>query len=262
VYNNLANAYRNLGDWNQASDAYYKSLTIAQEIGHIYNQGMVANNLANIHLDRGEWSQAVSLYEHSLAIWKQIGAAMPEALTLSNLAQVHIYQENWAEAQECLSRSQAIFAEVSSEEYLSELLRRWGEFYLKTGELDQALAYTRRSIELTVVQGDPLEEGMSCRMLGQVHLARGEWEPAKAALHQSLQILSDLNSEYEAAKTMLSLARLARESGSISDEAREYLMQAIKTFEKLGAQADLVEAQGLEQELHHLNRCRRTRSTQ
>ncbi|MEE8390984.1 MAG: hypothetical protein V3S14_09350 [Anaerolineae bacterium] len=87
-------------------------------------------------------------------------------------------------------------------------------------------------------------------MLGQVHLARGEREPAEATLHQSLQILSDLNSEYEAAKTKLSLVRLAMETDvAVTEEGREYLTQAIKVFEKLGVQADLAAARELERRL-------------
>ena len=119
----------------------------------------------------------------------------------------------------------------------------WGEFYLKTGELDQALDHARRSIDLAIEQGNPLEEGMSHRMLGQVHLARGEQEPAEVALRSSLQILNDLDSVYETAKTKLSLARVA------TDEAQTHLAQAIETFARLGAQADLDQARDLERQL-------------
>jgi tetratricopeptide (TPR) repeat protein len=249
VYNNLANVYANQGDLAQAGDAYHKSLAIAQEIGAVYNQGMVANNLALIHLARGEWDQSMSLLEQSLAIWKEVGAAKWEANTLINLARVHICQEDWSEAPDHLIHSQAIFAEIGSKEFLPELERCWGELYLKTGELDQALAHTERSIELAIEQSNPLEEGMSRRMLGQVHLARGEWEPAETALRQSLQILSDLNSEYEVAKTRLVLFHLAAENDAISEESRSYLAQAIDTFERLGVQADLSAARELEQQI-------------
>jgi len=241
---NLGIAYDEQGDWDQASEAYHKSLTIEQEIGDIYHQAMSTNNLAEIYLKRGDWAQAASLYEQSRAIWEQIGVPWGEATTLSNLAQVHLYQGNWPEAYTCLSRSEALFAEVGSQEYQPELERRWGELFLKTGKLDEALEHTRRSIELAIEQSTPLEEGMSRRMLGQVHLARNEWELARAALRHSLQILDGLN-EYEAAKTKLSLARAMIETGLTTDEARAYLAQAIQTFEKLGAQADLAEAQTL-----------------
>jgi tetratricopeptide (TPR) repeat protein len=210
-------------------------------VGDVYGHGIVANNLAGIHLDRGEWIQAAGLYEQSYAIGRQIGAASLEALALSNLAQVHIYQENWAKARDCLSRSQALFIEIGSDEFLPELERRWGELYLRTGELDQALDHAHHSVDLAAAQSNPLEAGMSCRMLGRVHMARDEWEPAEVVLRQSLEILGDLNSEYEIAKTRLCLARLALETGA-TEEGQAHLAQAIQTFEKLGAQADLAAA--------------------
>jgi predicted ATPase len=250
AYNNLGLAYYYLGDWLQAKDAYHKSLTMREEIGDVSGRGQVSNNLALIHLDHGEWEQAMSLLKQSLAIWKQISATGEEARTLSHLAQAHIYQQNWDEVLTCLSRSQDTFIQASSDEYLPELERRWGEFYLMTGKLDQALDHALRSVELAVEQSNPLEEGLSCRVLGRVHLARGEDEPAEAALRQSLQIFSDLDSEYEAARTRLSLVHLAVEAGSVPmDETRAHLAQAIPVFEKLGAQADLAEARKLERQL-------------
>jgi class 3 adenylate cyclase/tetratricopeptide (TPR) repeat protein len=245
---NLANAYSDQGDWDRASVALGQSLAIKQEIGDIFHQGFILNNLANIHLYRGEWTQAAGLYGKSNAIWKRVGAVMPEAVTLSNLAQVHIYEQNWSGASDCLSRSQALFAEIGSEDFLAELERRWGEFYLRTGELDQALAHSRRSIRLAVSQSARLEEGISYRVLGQVHLARGETERAKDALRQSLGILNDLESQYEAARTMLCLVRLALE-GEPTVAARTQLAQAVKIFENLGAQADLAEARNLAKQL-------------
>jgi len=244
AYNNLALAYYYQGDWSQARDAYHKSLAMRQEIGDVHGQGQISNNLALIHLGRGEWEQAQRLLEQSLATWQQVGAVKEEAKTLSNLAQAHICQGNWSEAQAALSRSQAMFAEVSSNDFVPELERRWGEFYLKTSQLDEALDHTHRSVELAVEQDNPLEEGRSLRVLGQVHLARGEREPAEAALRQSLQILGDLGSRYEVARTRLALARLALEA-SAGDEARAHLAQAVETFEELGAQAALAEGREL-----------------
>lgn len=247
VYNNLGNAYRAQGDWSQASDAFYKSLAINREIGDIQRQGFVTNNLGLVHLHRGEWTEAATFFEESNTIWKQVGAALPEAVTLSNLARVHIHQKNWSEARACLSRSQAMFDEIGSKSFLPDLERRWGRFYLETEALDQAFDHTRRSIELAVVQEARLEEGMSRRVLGQIYLARGEKEPAEIALRQSLEILLDLDSEYEAAKATLSLARLMLEDNPA--EAQVQLEHATRTFERLGAQADLAKALALAEQL-------------
>ena len=180
AYNGLGNAYNELGAWSQASETFHKSLAIRQEIGDIQGQGFVTNNLGNIYLHRGNWTEAADLFQESNGIWTQLGAALPEGVTLSNLAQVYIHQGNWPQARDCLSRSEDIFAETGSEVFLPELERRWGEFYLESAALDEALTHTRRSIELAMAQRARLEEGMSRRVLGRVYLARGERELAEA----------------------------------------------------------------------------------
>jgi tetratricopeptide (TPR) repeat protein len=147
-----------------------------------------------------------------------------------------------------LKRSQSLFSKIGSEGNLPELERRWGELFLRTGALDEALEHARHSIDLARRLDNPLEQAMSSRLLGQVFLARGAWESAEDALQQSLQILGDLDNAFEAARTKLALARLAQASGSFVT-ARAYLAQATETFEQLSAQAHLTEARELEQNL-------------
>jgi adenylate cyclase len=240
AYNNLGSAYRTLGDWDQASDALEKSLVISREIGEIQEQGIVTNNLGNLYLCRGDWAEAAQLLDQSQTIWKQVGAPVWEALTSSNLAQVHVYQGDLTEAHACLSRSQAIFDGIGFTAFLPELERRWGEYFLRTEALDEALTHVRRSIELAKEQQDRLEEGMSSRVVGQVYMALGEREPARDVLYHSLKILTELGNEYEAARTVVSLARLGAGNGAALDRAQ--LEHAIEIFEKLGAKADLSEA--------------------
>ena len=250
AYNNLSIVYADQGAWSQASDALREGLDLKHKIGDIYGQGMMANNLGYIHLDRGEWAEAATLFEQYRDICQQIGAIRDEANALSNLAQVRIYQKNWDQAVSALKRSEALFAEIGSEEFLPELVRRWGEYYLNTDALDQALTHAQRSIDLAVAQGFLLDEGMSYRVLGQVYAARREIDSAETALRRSLQILNDLNSEYETAKTVLPLVNLSTTKKTLPVEDWEHLNRAIKTFDQLGAKSDLAWAQTLAQQFN------------
>ncbi len=243
AYINLGLAYTDYGNWRQARDDFRKSLAMKQKMGDIFYQGAISNNLANIYLNQGEFSEATRLFEQSHAVWMQLGASAPEGITASNLAQVYIYRQDWPKANRHLTYSQQVFAKIGSKDFLSELERRWGEYYLKTGDPEQALAHTQRSIDLAIKQEARLEEGMSRRMLGLVYMAQDKQEAAETELRQSLQILTELNSEYEAARSKLALARLLQQSAP--QEAQDYLEQATRTFEKLGAKADLAEAQEL-----------------
>ena len=247
AYNNLSNAYAELGEWDKASDALQKSLEINQRIGNVFEQGNVANNLAYIHLERGEWDQAKYLFIESNQIWKKIGAAFPDAVTLSNLAQVYIYQENWEQARETLTESQELFTAIGSDDYLAELERRWGEYYLGKEDLDQAEEHTRRSIGLAAEQESPLDQGLALRVLGEIHVLVGRFNEAQDALQNSLTLLKQVGSEYEAAKTTLASTSLSLKMGTEVDW--EQLEAAVHVFEKLGAQADLDAAHQLQTKL-------------
>jgi hypothetical protein len=97
------------------------------------------------------------------------------------------------------------------------------------------------------VKEDRLEMGMTFRVMGEVHANRDELDPSEIALRRSLRILLDLNSEYEAAKTIVSLTELRLRKDDTPD--REQFKNAIATFEKLGAEADLLRARSLMEEL-------------
>ncbi|HXV42538.1 MAG TPA: AAA family ATPase, partial [Anaerolineae bacterium] len=123
-----------------------------------------------------------------------------------------------------------------------------GQALTLVGRYEEALAHIQHSLALAVEQGNLLDQGISQRLLGQVHLAQPELALAETALQQSLQILTDLDNSYEAAKTKLVLVRLALARGSL-DQAKTYLDRARPILVKLEAKVDLLEVETLEREL-------------
>jgi hypothetical protein len=106
-------------------------------------------------------------------------------------------------------------------------------------------------LDLAITQDARLEEGMSRRVLGHIQLEQQDWDAAARSLSQSLEILTELDSEYEVAKTRYSLALLnmTRPQSQRETITPSPLDQAIAIFEKLGAQADLTEAVALKARL-------------
>ena len=136
-----------------------------------------------------------------------------------------------------------MFEAIGSDDFLAELDRRWGEYYLGTGDMQQALSRTRHAIQVAEEQEARLDWGLSLRVLGEIHLLQGDFKQAEEYLKEAMTMLTELGSDYEAGKTVLVLARLALEKGSQFD--REQLEQAYLTFQNLRARAEIEQAEKL-----------------
>lgn len=246
AFNNLAIAYTDQGDYPGAESALQKSLAINKRIGNVQEQGFIANNLGNIYLYRGDYQTALQLYQESNTIWKRIGAELPEAVVTSNIAQVYICEADFKNAKQALTHSENLFSAIGGEDFLPELERRWAEYYLGTRENEKALAKANSSLAVARKNEARLDEGISLRIAGEIHQRRAEYEQAEEAYSASLDLLMELESEYEAARSMLALENLADELGRQFD--RERLAGAVATFTKLGAQVELRKASHLIEE--------------
>jgi adenylate cyclase len=245
AYNNLGINFSDQGDWEQSSQAYDKSLEINVRIGAIQEIGLVSNNLGNIHMYRGDWDRAITLFQQSNAIWKQLGALLFDAVTLINLAQVYIYRGDLELSQHILTESEHNLKESGGEGFMPELERRWAEFFLRKGDLELALQHGQQSVKLAEKQQDRFEAGKSLGVLGEIYSALQEPDQAWQALNTSLETLISLNSEYEAARVQLKMAKLAVQWND-PNKGMAYLQAAKPVFEKLGARADLATALELE----------------
>ncbi len=252
AYSDLGLAYYHQGKWHQAEEIYRKGLRLRQEVGDTEGEIELRNRIARIHIERGNWESALELLESNLSLGRLVDAPAQIGLTFSLLAHMHVLFGELESANESLAQSEQYFIQSEADKYLSELEQRWGEYYLTIGDLTRALQHTQRSMELAVDQELPLEESQACRLLGRVHIARQEIEPAGTALRQSLELLERMGSRYELARSQVALAYLALAGGAEAEEVekiREDLHKAIRVLEELDAKPALEEAQVIVREL-------------
>lgn len=244
---NLANAYYDRGapgDWSRAIEYYLRALEITRKVGDVHHQAMITLNLGSAYLDQGDLARAAEYYHQSLEMCRELGFTYAIALLHNNMGIIAIRSNEPARALEMLKESEALFQRIGSTDFLSEVYRHQSEAYLGMMQLDEAMEYARRSLELAREREMRLEEGATRRVLGQVYAALGTPERALEELESSVAILKELGSRYEMARTLFQLAHLYRQQEQFQ-QMHEHLEQAIAIFDDLGAQLDLAEARAL-----------------
>jgi hypothetical protein len=133
--------------------------------------------------------------------------------------------------------------------------RHLAEAALSTGDLHDTVAEAEQAAALARELNMRGEEGSALRVLGQAALGLSNLTQAEQYLSDSLGILLEVGDEYEAARTELALASLLISQYAIGEvlsysaaqyeRGMEALKHCISTFERLGAQAELVQAESL-----------------
>jgi tetratricopeptide (TPR) repeat protein len=143
-----------------------------------------------------------------------------------------------------LKRSEQYYAKVNTRDFLAEIYRYFAAASLHEGALVEAEAYGQQSVKVARELTMRGEEGNTLRVLGDIAIARGDLEHAEILLKESLSILQEVQYEYEASCTELSLARLYR-AGSQPQQCLARLEQCMDVFERLDAGLDLAAARSL-----------------
>ncbi|MGB3716098.1 MAG: tetratricopeptide repeat protein [Candidatus Promineifilaceae bacterium] len=248
-HNLIANGYFPQGQWKEADYHYGRSLQLFIQIGDIYNQVLVNNNVGGIILKQGRLNEALAYYKQALELLEQIGGSLwvLGALHL-NVGSTHIRRRELEAADSELKLAQDYFEQTQLRDLMPELYGLFAELALARGDIDQADSIGKRSIELAREMEFTHEEGHNLRIMGEIALARNDYEVAASHLESSYAILDEAGDQYESAKTQLSLAQLYVDQGR-DDLADSILSDCADTFLRLDAQMDLDKTQELRESI-------------
>ncbi|MEG4114145.1 MULTISPECIES: CHAT domain-containing tetratricopeptide repeat protein, partial [unclassified Microcoleus] len=152
--NNLAEMYRQMGNYAQAEPLYQRSLTIREKLFGSEHPDVAGslNNLAEMYRQMGNYRQAEPLYQRSLAISeKALGSEhLDVATSLNNLALLHTDMGNYRQAEPLYQRSLAISEKALGLEHpdVATSLNNLAVLYLQMGNYTQAEPLYQRSLAI------------------------------------------------------------------------------------------------------------------
>jgi tetratricopeptide (TPR) repeat protein len=226
------------GDWEGAIADYQQGLVLAERLGSLAQRTRLALNLGSVYLRKGDHAGAGELFSASLDTARKSKLFKYVLTGLIDLADLHLHQGKPESAAPLLTEAEHLALEKNTRYQLPEIYRLWAKVQLAGGQSQAMLEYAERSVNLARDLQMPLEEGASLRTLGQGLLASERHQAALAAFEESLVLLA--NDPYQAARTKMQWG-LALNPGE-SEQGMSLLREARATFEALGAQRDLTEA--------------------
>lgn len=143
----LGNSYARLGDIRLALDYHRQALSVDRGIGHRSGEGADLVNLGTCWSALGNSEPAVHYLGLGLAEFREIGDRSGEALALLCLAEAQADGGLWSRAIECCQDGLRLSDELGLVQGSSEGRVCLATVYLHTGEIGEARAVARASIE-------------------------------------------------------------------------------------------------------------------
>jgi tetratricopeptide (TPR) repeat protein len=218
-----------LGRWDEAVKEGKKALNVAEEFSDNSLISFAAWNLSIVYAWKGDLARAVEYGELS---FQKAPTLADKAWAQRALGWVLCRSGETARGIELLTTVSPILRGgqfISTEIPLVCFL---GEGFWLAGEDDKAKHMFEEGLEMAERYGTRYHVGFTRRLLGEIGL---KTNPTQAALHfeRSIAVLQEIKAENELALAYKGYGYLHKQQNQIV-QAKEYLMKALKIFERLG----------------------------
>ena len=236
-HNNLAVAYQEYGDLENAKKEYLKAISLKNDYAHAYN------NLANIYVQEGKIREAREYFEK--AIQSKAGYEAP----YFNLANIYKNENQFQKAEEYYKKSLSV-NKVFIPAYVG-----LGQLYMEQGKTDLAGFYLRQATKLNpdypysyYSLGDMALKEKDFENAVQFYRKAAEKKPDMTAAYNNIANILDMKGEWEEAaenyqiaigldprftNAYFNLAHTLKKLGRI-EEARRNLFFALKAYKEAG----------------------------
>jgi tetratricopeptide (TPR) repeat protein len=244
IHNNVGIVLTQEGDLHGAARECERAALSMREIGDRNTLASIEVNIGAIYYKLGEFALALKHYDDSLRISLAIGARPIESIVRSNLGEIYRRLGRLAESVDQLMLSAELCRQTNDELGLAEAYRQLAETYMALDQLAEAERATEQAYATAVASGDPQTEAIAYRVRGMLATKRGDYQAALEDTRRSIRMLTQLGCTHELGQSlMLQATILIREENT--DAACDLLSEAIQLLGRVGAAADMQQAQQL-----------------
>ena len=241
-YNNLANAYQELVQYNEAKEYHEKALIIWKKIfgeEHISVAGSY-NNLANVYQELGQYNEAKEYHEKALIIRKKIfGEEHADvAGSYNNFANLYRNLGQYNEAKKYHEKALIIKKKIFGEEHadVAGSYNNLANLYQDLGQYNEAKKYHEKALIIwkKIFGEEHADVAKSYNNLANVYQELGQYNKAKEYHEKALIIRKKIFGKEHAdfAASYNNLANVYRNLGQYN-EAKEYHEKALIIKKKI-----------------------------
>ena len=186
LYNNIALAFRQIGDLDRAIPYFQTAIRLYDRIGDHLGSAIAHSNLGSTHLRRDHFTPALNHLTRALRVFHRLGHAGREANAWNGLGSAFLDMGNPEKAERCLLKSLEILQQIEPTHFHISLYRNLAILYEAKGEHLLGVEFGEKGMKAAEEQNDPLWQSECADILSILYENLGNLSEALryAILHQ------------------------------------------------------------------------------
>jgi len=199
--NRLGNTFQLMGSYDKALNYYQQALQINQEENNNKEIARSLTNIGSVYRTFGKYEKAIQFHLRALSLFEETEAKDGIAWTTLNIARLFKLNESFDKALEYLDQSMQIYQTIAEETGVETgvtlCLKEYGLIYVKSGELDKALKYSRKALERNKKNNNQYGIANSYANLGRIYYKKKNYEKSLSYLQKALELKQQLDDKVE-----------------------------------------------------------------
>lgn len=187
LLNELATALRERSQ-NEAFSYSLEADSLAEKLGDGLGKSRALENIGWIYYRRGQWQKSFEYSQEAYEIAIQNDDRLQAARLMNNLGALYYEQQDYAMAIGQFKKGYELASQVGDLGTQIRSLNNIALNFTMTEGLDSALSYARLAIRLNENSGSPYLTSFSHRVIGDVYLAKNNYDSAEAMYESSLEM--------------------------------------------------------------------------
>ncbi len=236
----------------QAIKTLKQNYEAAKKINYRYGQAKALENLYHVYVVVGKMDKAIESVLSALEIYEELGKNEDYVEVLGRFA-YHYRKTDIKKAKKYMQKAIRLGEAYKLPSKLSVIYEHYGVFWEETGNLDSAMFYYKKALDLKMALNDTLGIPFALNKMAGIYAAQGQFDKAFEMLDQSDVYRAKEKGDYGRALNLVLRAEFHRDLKQYQ-KAYDYFEQCLKLSYKIKYKdlirycyqqmAQLLEAQG------------------
>ncbi|MBU8934260.1 MAG: sigma 54-interacting transcriptional regulator [candidate division Zixibacteria bacterium] len=235
---NMGTMRVHVGQWAQAEAELNSALKANTELGFETAQAINLLSLGFLALKRRQFKESRRNFDTAMELIDRQDRKREKVIALKYSAELALEKGDVFQSKAlAINAYQSGLLLAPDSALVSQAARRLADVELALDNLDDAMKYGQKALDLATTLGELTEVGLARRVIARVYATRSEYDEALENIKNAVEDIRSVDDPFELARTLLWSASLMIEANSDDDrKIRSTFDEAHRLFRKLGSE--------------------------